>query len=108
MYKLFFDNNPLGSFIAEENGNLKAYNKAFLHDMGYDSKHDLLLDEGFNFNHVLTEFNAIKRGLRNENGSLEFETYVKLKDNSLKPIKLHCSLYLIKFFCKCWLTPHIA
>ncbi|MFN5712140.1 MAG: PAS domain S-box protein [Bacteroidota bacterium] len=91
MYKLFFDNSPLGSFIAEENGNLKAYNKAFLNDMGYDNKHDLLMDKGFNFNHVLTDFNAINRGLSNENRSLEFETYIKLKDNSLKPIKLHCS-----------------
>jgi hypothetical protein len=53
MYKLFFENNPLGSFIIDTDGKTKAYNKVLLSNIGFDENYDLLNDSNFNFKNII-------------------------------------------------------
>jgi len=94
MYKLFFENNPLGSFIIDTDGKTKAYNKVLLSNIGFDENYDLLNDSNFNFKNIIPNFNTIGSRLSENNKPIEFETYLKMQDGSFRTYKINCSYFL--------------
>ena len=94
MYKLFFENNPLGSFIIDTDGKLKSYNKVFLSNIGFDEHYDLLGDNNFNFKNIIPNFIDISSRLSKDNTAIEFDTYLKMQDGSFRTYKINCSHFL--------------
>lgn len=91
MYKPYFDNLPIAACIADTNGKIKACNNAFVSFVGYEAKQEFLEDNSFSINHVLTNFPSLCNLFKNNKNSQEYDTYLILKDKTLKPIKLHFS-----------------
>jgi PAS domain S-box-containing protein len=91
MYKLFFDSNPVGSFIVEEDGKIKAFNKVFLENIGFDKDYDLMSDHTFNIKNVMGEFNHLSNILSEKGSVVAFDTYVKTSNYDFKPYKVNCS-----------------
>ncbi len=94
MYKLFFENNPLGSFIIDTDGKLRSYNKVFLSNIGFDEHYDLLGDNNFNFKNIIPNFIDISSRLIKDNAAIEFDTYLKMQDGSFRTYKINCIHFL--------------
>ena len=94
MYKHFFHNHPLASFAVDTHGKLRAYNKPFLESVGYDRSHDLLKDSNFIFHDMLSNFDSIVARLLKDEPVVEFETYIKRKDNSFDLVKINCAKFI--------------
>ena len=94
MYKHFFHNYPLASFAVDTHGKLRAYNKPFLESVGYDRSHDLLKDSNFIFHDMLSNFDSIVARLLKDEPVVEFETYIKRKDNSFDLVKINCAKFI--------------